>query len=94
MFVARKRGSIPALNPLSGNEHFLLKEKNILANTVEQALVFLMLSLVLTTYLDPSEMKIIPLYSLQWVVGRILFQIVLTPYIQLIHKLFCLFTWQ
>ena len=75
MFVARKRGSTPAGNPLSGNEHFLLKEKNILANTVEQALVFLMLSLVLTTYLDPSKMKIIPLYSLQWVVGRILFQI-------------------
>ena len=75
LLVARKRGSTPALNPLSGNEHFLLKEKNILANTVEQALVFLMLSLVLTTYLDPSEMKIIPLYSLQWVVGRILFQI-------------------
>ena len=73
--VGAKRGSTSAINPLAGKEHLLQAEKNVLANTVEQLLVFLLLVVALTTYLEPSEMRIIPLYSLAFIVGRVLFMI-------------------
>lgn len=73
--VIGKRTTTPAANPLAGKEHFLTMEKNFLSNSVEQALIFLMISAVLITYLDTTEMKIIPLYTIVWVVGRILFRI-------------------
>ena len=73
--VGIKRGSTPATNPLAGKEHLLQTEKNILMNTLEQLLCFLLLVVTLTTYLEPSEMKIIPLYSLAFIVGRVLFMI-------------------
>ena len=73
--VGAKRGSTPALNPLAGKEHLLQTEKNVLMNTVEQLLCFLLLVVTLTTYLEPSEMRIIPLYSLAFIVGRVLFMI-------------------
>ena len=75
MRVGAKRGSTGAENPLAGKEHLLQTEKNVLANTVEQLLVFLFLVVTLTTYLEPSEMRIIPLYSLAFIVGRVLFMI-------------------
>ena len=70
-----KRGSTPAANPLGGMEHYLQTEKNILTNTVEQLLGFLLTVLALITYLEPLEMRIIPLYSLVFIIGRILFTI-------------------
>ena len=73
--VAMKRTSSRALNPLSGYEEFVQPQKNILNNTVEQLLVFLMTCLVLTTYLDNTELCILPLYSLLWVTGRLTFAI-------------------
>ena len=73
--VGSKRGSTPAMNPLSGKEHFVQTEKNILSNTMEQLLCFLLLTLALTTYLEPMEMRIIPLSSLAFIVGRVLFSI-------------------
>ena len=73
--VAMKRASSRALNPLSGYEEFVQPQKNILNNTVEQLLVFLMTCLVLTTYLDNTELRILPLYSLLWVTGRLTFAI-------------------
>ena len=62
-----------AVNPLSGNEHLVQIEKNVLMNTVEQLLAFLLLVLTLTIYLEPSEMRIIPLFSLTSFIGRVLF---------------------
>ena len=73
--VSIKRGVTPALNPLAGKEHFVQLDKNFLTNTMEQIALFLMITLALTTYLDGAEMKILPLYSIQWVIGRILFRI-------------------
>lgn len=64
-----------AENPLGGMEHKITTEKNVLANTVEQTLLFLMTSFVLTTYLEASEMRILPVYSILWLIGRILFSI-------------------
>ena len=75
MRVGAKRSSTGTKNPLAGKEHLLQTEKNVLANTVEQLLVFLLLVVTLTTYLEPSEMRIIPLYSLAFIVGRVLFMI-------------------
>ncbi|MCG8626954.1 MAG: MAPEG family protein [Proteobacteria bacterium] len=73
--VGAKRGSANALNPLAGKEHVLQTEKNVLTNTAEQLHIFLFLVVTLTTYLEPSEMRIIPLYSLAFIVGRVLFMI-------------------
>ena len=42
---------------------------------MEQLLVFLLLVVALTTYLEPAEMRVIPLYSLAFLVGRVLFMI-------------------
>ena len=73
--VASIRGSSAAANPLSGNEHLLQVQKNCLMNTVEQTLVFLMTALTLTSFLEASEMKILPLYAILWLLGRVLFRI-------------------
>lgn len=73
--VSIKRGQSAAINPLAGKEHEIYFEKSVLTNTVEQTILFLMITLALITYLDGAEMKIIPLYSILWVIGRILFRI-------------------
>ena len=73
--VGAKRGYTDAENPLAGKEHLLQTEKNVLTNTVEQLHIFLLLVVTLTTYLEPSEMRIIPLYSLAFITGRVLFMI-------------------
>jgi uncharacterized membrane protein YecN with MAPEG domain len=76
MRVMRKRGNTPAGNPLLGlDKNYLLAEKNALTNTVEQLLCILLVVLVLITYLEPSEMKIIPLLSFSFAVGRLFFLI-------------------
>ena len=75
MGVANKRGSTLAANPFAGKDHLLTLQKNFLMNTIEQTLVFLMIALTLTTYLDASEMKILPVYTLLWFAGRIFFRI-------------------
>ena len=50
--------------------------KNVLANTLEQFVVFMVCTLVLLTFLDtPEEMRLVPLYTTAFVVGRILFRV-------------------
>ena len=74
MRVMRKRGSTPAGNPLLGlDQTYLQAEKNALTNTVEQLLCILLVVLVLITYLQPPEMKIIPLLSISFSTGRLFF---------------------
>ena len=76
MRVMRKRGSTPAGNPLLGlDQTYLQAEKNALTNTVEQLLCILLVVLVLITYLQPPEMKIIPLVSILFATGRLFFVI-------------------
>lgn len=63
-----------ALNPLAGNENLVQLYKNCLNNTLEQFVVASFLMLVVTTYLDsPDMIKIIPIFSFTFVIGRILF---------------------
>lgn len=72
--TANRRGSTAAGNPLSGNEHLVQVLKNISTNTHEQAMIGVMLIMIAVTYCDtPETIKIAPLYSLSFTIGRILF---------------------
>lgn len=73
--VGKKRRWAGATNPLAGREHLVQVENNFLTNTVEQMLLHLLITLALTTYLDAAEMKIVPLSTFLWVIGRVLFRI-------------------
>ncbi|KAL5460487.1 hypothetical protein EMCRGX_G033938 [Ephydatia muelleri] len=74
--VVIKRGALGAINPLGGKEHLIQVDKNVLTNTVEQFLVYLVSVMALATYLDtPEQLKLIPLYTTAFIVGRILFRI-------------------
>ena len=75
MDVVFKRGMSAAVNPFAGKEHLVAFKQNCLTNTVENTLVFLMLALTLTSYLDADEMKIIPVYTTLWLAGRVFFRI-------------------
>lgn len=73
--VESKRATTSAINPLAGRESHVQVDKNVLNNTVEQILIYVLASLILSIYLQPSEMRIIPLYTVVFVVGRVLFRI-------------------
>eukprot|EP00731_Ephydatia_muelleri_P030794 Em0022g308a len=74
--TAIKRDALGAINPLAGKEHLIQVDKNVLTNTVEQFLVYLVSVMALATYLDtPEQLKLIPLYTTAFIVGRVLFRI-------------------
>ena len=73
VLMRRRRASVP--NPLGGQEHLVQVEHNIAQNTLEQLTVFLGTTAILATYLVGDELKLIPLNSLVFTVGRILFQV-------------------
>ena len=75
MMVGNMRRTTAAGNPLAGKEHLLQLQKNFLTNTLEQFVVFLVSTLVLITYLQGEEMRLVPLYAITFLVGRILFRI-------------------
>ena len=63
-------------DPLSGCEHIIQLSKNNLSNTIEQYSILFLSSMILITFLaSPEEMRLIPLYSLTFVIGRALFRI-------------------
>ena len=63
-----------AWNPMNtetqGNTILLGK---ILTNTVEQMLLFVSSTLILSTYLASEQMKLIPILVVMWTIGRLLF---------------------
>lgn len=63
-----------AKNPL-GEDELIQNDKNFLQNTMEQLFIFLLTAAALMTYLDGEEMRLIPLYSFVFVLGRILYRI-------------------
>ena len=71
--VGLDRGKVGALNPLAGREHLMLLGKKRLINTLEQMTIFALQALCLTFLLEREEMKVIFLYSLIFVLGRIFF---------------------
>jgi len=76
LLVGNGRRTSKAANPLAGVDHLIQLQKNVLANTLEQFIVFMFCSLVLITFLKtPEEMRLVPLYSTAFVIGRILFRL-------------------
>ncbi|XP_022257611.1 transmembrane protein 79-like [Limulus polyphemus] len=71
--VALQRFSTSAINPLAGHERVVQVTKNCLQNTMEQFLLSSFSQLVLCTYINEEQMKVIPLLVFFFVVGRITF---------------------
>ena len=76
MLVGKGRRNSKAINPLAGQDDLIQLQKNFLSNTLEQFVVFMVCTLVLITFLNtPEEMRLVPLYTTAFVIGRILFRI-------------------
>ena len=76
MVTMVKRRLSVAVNPLSGHENLVLIDKNYLTNTVEQLVLGVMLMLITATYTDsPQVLRLLPIYSILFVIGRVLFRI-------------------
>ena len=76
LLVINGRRSLGVANPLAGQDHLIQLQKNFLSNTLEQFIVFMVSTLVLITFLNTSEeMRLVPLYTTTFIVGRILFRI-------------------
>ena len=72
-FVALQRLPTGAFNPLDGPEHLMDLSKKRLRNTMEQMTIYAVQSLILAVLLERNEMKVVFLYSLAFIVGRIFF---------------------
>ena len=71
--VAHEREA-KAWNPLDhANQGNTVALNKILTNTLEQFALFTTSTLVLSIYLEPGQMKMIPILVCLWVIGRILF---------------------
>ena len=76
MLVGKGRRFSKAINPLAGQDDLIQLQKNFLSNTLEQFVVFMVSTLVLITFLNtPEEMRLVPLYTTAFIMGRILFRI-------------------
>ena len=76
LVVINARRSLGVANPLAGQDNLIQLQKNFLSNTLEQFVVFMVCTLVLITFLNtPEEMRLVPLYTTAFVIGRILFRI-------------------
>ncbi|KAI1289555.1 hypothetical protein HDE_08957 [Halotydeus destructor] len=64
-----------ALNPLSGNEHLVEVPNRILVNTFEQYILSFVNQLILATHLPEVHLKLIPLLSVTFLIGRIIYLI-------------------
>ncbi len=69
----RRRG---AWNPLHDpeNQGNIKLVHQIFSNTLEQIVMFVLSTLILSTYLEPGQMKIIPIFVVTWVLSRFVFQ--------------------
>lgn len=73
--VAMMRFLGNARNPLAGQDSLIQKDKNFLQNTLEQFTVFVFTTLALMTYLEGEELRLIPLYCINFVLARIFYRI-------------------
>ena len=74
--VGNKRALSSAVNPLSGHEDIVQVDKNYVLNTLEQFVIALTLMLTVAAYTDGLQvLRLLPVYSMVFTVGRILFWI-------------------
>ena len=72
--VANVRFVTPAINPLAGLESERLQvHLRYLTNTLEQCVLFFFATTILATVWEGERMKLIPIMSLVFVVGRVTF---------------------
>ena len=72
--VLKERGRA-SWNPLDKNNQGNTEVLNkILTNTVEQFLMFASSTIILSTYLESGQMKLIFSFIIQWCLGRFLFE--------------------
>ena len=72
--VGNGRFTSAAINPLANAESALMRvHLRYLSNTLEQFVLFLIASLVISTFLDTYTMKLIPILTILFVLGRIAF---------------------
>ncbi len=72
--VSINRFSSNAINPLAGAESASMSvHLRYLSNTLEQFVLFFTATLVLATFLDSHSMKLIPILTTLFVLGRIAF---------------------
>lgn len=73
-YVIKFRVTTKAFNPLGGAEQYTEMAKNILQNSIEQYLLSFLAQLILLSFIDgPTTLKVIPLLSLFFLVGRVTF---------------------
>ncbi|CAL1541126.1 unnamed protein product [Lymnaea stagnalis] len=73
-YVALTRFSTTAIDPINGQgEHHVAVGVRYLTNTVEQLVVSSAGQLILTTYLEEGQMRVIPILVLFFVFGRLAF---------------------
>ncbi|KAJ8319463.1 hypothetical protein KUTeg_004554 [Tegillarca granosa] len=72
--IGNTRFSTAAIDPVYGNaEHLLEVPKRYLQNTMEQFILHFVAQLVLSTYLSPESMQVVPLLALMFLSARIIF---------------------
>ncbi len=63
-----------AENPLLGAESTRHKiNSRVLSNSLEQLVIFVVLLLAIATRLPPTQLKLLPIATLLWCVGRVMF---------------------
>ena len=73
VMFARSDGAWNPLDPKNNHRTEILER--ILSNTVEQFLLTVGSTIILSTYLKPSQMIIIPIFVIFWCLGRIVFEL-------------------
>lgn len=74
MVVARLRTRSEAIDPLADQETRAMRvHVKYVGNTLEQGVLFCITTAALSTYLDGETMRVIPVATVVFVVGRILF---------------------
>ncbi len=72
--VSFNRFTSNAINPLAGGESDVMRvHLRYVSNTLEQLILFSIASLVLCTFLDSHSIKLIPILTTLFVLGRIAF---------------------
>ena len=73
LHISLTRAFTLAVNLLSGNEHLVEVGNRVLTNTIEQYILTAVNQLILATHVAEAHLRFIPLISVTFLLGRILF---------------------
>ena len=70
--IMYRRTTSPAMDPTCGADHLLVRQRNVLNNSMEQFILSLVSQLILVQYLTSEEtVKYIPVLSQLFIIGRV-----------------------